>query len=190
MFDENADVTSEQGSCEEQVLPAASMSTIATVKARLIRIALRSQRCRAKYTYSAIHKAAGSLVTGRSLQNCKKIPFRDHSPIHGFTDFQELYQSNHGMVGYREAGGFVNSAAFPNTVRCDKVTNGGGGGGLKGISSPQVIKKHSCFSPGILAGRWIRYYISQTSCNLASRSCFRPANAHKLVSEGITSIEG
>ena len=31
-------------------------------------------------------------------------------PIHGFTDFQELYQSNHGTAGNPEAGGFVNSA--------------------------------------------------------------------------------
>ena len=35
---------------------------------------------------------------------------RHHSSIYGFTDFQELYQSNHGMAGNREAGGFVNSA--------------------------------------------------------------------------------
>ena len=31
-------------------------------------------------------------------------------PIHGFTDFQELYQSNHGAAGDCEAGSFVNSA--------------------------------------------------------------------------------
>ena len=35
---------------------------------------------------------------------------RHHSSIYGFTDFQELYQSNHGMARNREAGGFVNSA--------------------------------------------------------------------------------
>ena len=34
---------------------------------------------------------------------------RHHSPIHGFTDFQELHQSNHGMAWNCEAGGFVNS---------------------------------------------------------------------------------
>ena len=33
----------------------------------------------------------------------------NHSPIHRFTDFQELHQSNHGTAGNREAGGFVNS---------------------------------------------------------------------------------
>ena len=38
------------------------------------------------------------------------MTLRHHSSIYGFTDFQELYQSNHGMAGNREAGGFVNSA--------------------------------------------------------------------------------
>ena len=63
---------------------------------------------------SAIHKATETLVTGRSLQNGKNAvagtTLRDHSPIDGFMAFQELYQSNHGMAGNREAGGFVNSA--------------------------------------------------------------------------------
>ena len=64
--------------------------------------------------YSAIHKAASSLVTGHSLQNSKNMTLagmtlRDHSPIHTFTDFQELYQSNHGTAGNREAVSFVNS---------------------------------------------------------------------------------
>ena len=34
---------------------------------------------------------------------------RHHYSIYGFTYFQELYQSNHGMARNREAGGFVNS---------------------------------------------------------------------------------
>ena len=38
------------------------------------------------------------------------MTLRHHSPIHSFTDFQKLYQSNHGTAGNREAGGFVNSA--------------------------------------------------------------------------------
>ena len=62
---------------------------------------------------SAINKA---LVTGQSLQNGKKCHWhklRDLFPIHSFTDFQELYQSNHGTVGNREAGGFVSSAVSP-----------------------------------------------------------------------------
>ena len=40
---------------------------------------------------------------------------RDHSPIHAFMDFQELYQSNHGMARNCEAGGFVNSAIHKAT---------------------------------------------------------------------------
>ena len=32
--------------------------------------------------------------------------------IHSFTDFQELHQSNHGMAGNHEAGGFVNSTVY------------------------------------------------------------------------------
>ena len=35
---------------------------------------------------------------------------RHWSPIHGFMDFQELYQSNHGTAGNCETGLFVNSA--------------------------------------------------------------------------------
>ena len=33
-------------------------------------------------------------------------------PIYGFTDFQELYLSNHGMAENRQAGGFVNSTVI------------------------------------------------------------------------------
>ena len=40
------------------------------------------------------------------------MTFRHYSPIHGFTDFREWYQSNHGMAGNLEAGGFVNSAVI------------------------------------------------------------------------------
>ena len=42
------------------------------------------------------------LPAGTTLRHC--------SPNHGFMDFQELYQSNHGTAGNHEAGGFVNSA--------------------------------------------------------------------------------
>ena len=63
---------------------------------------------------SAIYKAAGSLVTGHSLQNGKKCrrqerPLRHRSPIHCLMNFQELYPSNYGPAGSREVGGFANS---------------------------------------------------------------------------------
>ena len=35
---------------------------------------------------------------------------RHRYPIHGLTDFQELYQPNPERAGNHEAGGFVNSA--------------------------------------------------------------------------------
>ena len=46
------------------------------------------------------------------------MTLRHHSPIHGFTDFQELYQSNHGTAGNHEAGSFVNSTV---TVQFTKL---------------------------------------------------------------------
>ena len=73
--------------------------------------------------YSAIHKAAGSLATGRSHKaagwNHPERVFQPTTPIHSLWDiFQwngttvELYQSNYGTAGNCEAGGFVNSAAY------------------------------------------------------------------------------
>ena len=70
---------------------------------------------------SAIHKAAGSLATGRfqkaSGWNHPKRVFQPAAPIHSLWDiFQwnggtvELYQLNYGTAGNREAGSFVNSA--------------------------------------------------------------------------------
>ena len=38
------------------------------------------------------------------------MTLRDCAPIHGFTDFQGLYQSNHGMARNHETGSFVNHA--------------------------------------------------------------------------------
>ena len=37
------------------------------------------------------------------------ITLRHHSPIYSFMNFEELYQSNHGMAGNREGGDIVNS---------------------------------------------------------------------------------
>ena len=37
------------------------------------------------------------------------MTLRHFSPIHSFIDFQELYQSNYGTAGNREADSFVNS---------------------------------------------------------------------------------
>ena len=73
---------------------------------------VQSKSSRENSSNSAIHKAVGSLVTSHSLQNGKKNPLvgitlRHCSPIHGFRDFQEIYQSNHETAGNREAGGVV-----------------------------------------------------------------------------------
>ena len=70
---------------------------------------------------SDIHKATSSLVTGRSQKatgwNHPQRVFQMVAPSHSLWDiFQwnggtlELYQSNYGTAGNREAGGFVNSA--------------------------------------------------------------------------------
>ena len=79
--------------------------------------------------YSAIHKAADSLATGRSHKatswNHPQRVFQPTAPIHSLLDiFQwnggtvELYQSNYGTAGNREAGGFVNSAANCEELFC------------------------------------------------------------------------
>ena len=75
---------------------------------------------------SAIHNDAGYLVTSRSQnatgRNEPQRLFPPLAPIHNLWDtFQwngrmmVLYQSNHGMVGNCEAGGFVNPAV--NTTK-------------------------------------------------------------------------
>ena len=57
---------------------------------------------------------------------------RDHSPLHAFTDFQELYQSNHGIARNCEAGGFVNSAIH----KASSLTVASGSMILHGTISP------------------------------------------------------
>ena len=50
------------------------------------------------------------LPAGTTLRHC--------STIHGFTDFEELSQSNHGTAGNCEAGGSVNHAVSVNISVC------------------------------------------------------------------------
>ena len=44
------------------------------------------------------------------------MTLRHHCLIHGFIDFQELYQSNHGMTGNHTASGFMNGAGFYSAI--------------------------------------------------------------------------
>ena len=62
---------------------------------------------------SAIHKAAGSLVTGHSQKSCWLEPPPEAVPplmASGLEQWNDEHQSNHGTARNREAGGFVNSA--------------------------------------------------------------------------------
>ena len=62
--------------------------------------------------YSQNHQLLSYWSFPKTLPTGKPLD-RYCSPIHGLTDFQELYQSNPERASNREAGGFVNS-----TVSC------------------------------------------------------------------------
>ena len=75
-------------------------------------------------TYSAIHKAAGSLVTGRSQKNCwlehppEVVPASSShwQPMDTFLFHRNCTSWNHGTAGNPEAGGSVNSAVRVRTI--------------------------------------------------------------------------